>query len=54
MDVALYSLLAEHYELSSVDELMYKHRAIKSPAEIEVIKYCFEIAEVGLKPLWSH
>ena len=49
MDVALYSLLAEHYELSSVDELMYKHRAIKSPAEIEVIKYCFEIAEVGFE-----
>ena len=49
MDAALYSLLAEHYELSSVDKLMYKHRAIKSPAEIGVIKYCFEIAEIGFE-----
>ncbi|HHT89948.1 MAG: Xaa-Pro peptidase family protein [Bacillota bacterium] len=49
MDVALYSLLAEHYELSSVDPIMYKYRAVKSASELEVIKYVFEVAEVGFQ-----
>ncbi|HBG00944.1 MAG TPA: hypothetical protein DDW87_05160, partial [Firmicutes bacterium] len=49
MDAALYSLLDEHYELSSVDAIMYKYRAVKSANELAVISYAFEIAEAGFE-----
>lgn len=49
MDAALYSILQDRYELSSVDHIMYGLRAVKSPAELEVIKYAFQIAEAGFQ-----
>lgn len=49
MDIRLYTILKERYELSSVDHIMYKLRAVKSESELAVIKYAFEIAEAGFQ-----
>lgn len=49
MDAGLYASLNEHYELSSVDDIMYKLRAVKSSSELAIIKYAFEIAEAGFQ-----